>query len=145
MDKQFSEDRYTGIELSLQGARCCIGVGKAVIKALGTPTHVSLKISDTHDSISVFPCDEDDVMSFRVPTRLFSDHRCVMRINSKKFVQGIMSANNLDTNRTYTLSGDYLEDRNIAVFSLAEGVTLHEIRPNKTTKSDLSSPYEEIE
>lgn len=145
MDKPFCDEKNQGIELSLQGARCCIGIGKSVIKALGTPTHVSLKISDSHDSISVFPCDEDDVMAFRVPTKLFSDHRCVMRINSKKFVQGIMSANNLDTNRTYTLSGDYLEDRNIAVFSLAEGVMLHEIRPNRNVKNIQRDPYEGIE
>lgn len=146
MDKPFSDEKNQGIELSLQGARCCIGIGKSVIKALGTPTHVSLKISDTHDSISVFPCDEDDVMAFRVPAKLFTDHRCVMRINSKRFVQGIMSTNDLDTNRTYLLAGEYLEDRNIAVFSLAEGVTLRDIRPNRRVKNDpCNSPNEENE
>lgn len=124
MDKQVSEDKGYQIEMSLQGARNCISIGKGVIKALGTPTHVSLKISDSHDSISVFPCDEDDVMSFRVPTKLFSDHRCVMRINSKRFIHGIMSANDLDITKTYTLSGEYLKDMNIAVFSLVTGATL---------------------
>ena len=38
----------------------CIGIGRGVIKALGFPTHVSLKVSDSHNSISVFSCDEDD-------------------------------------------------------------------------------------
>ena len=46
------------IELTLQGARCCISVSKGVIKALGKSSHVSIKISDNHDSLSVFPCDE---------------------------------------------------------------------------------------
>ena len=128
MDKQPAEDRNDLIELSLQGARNCISTGKGVIRALGKPSHVSLKISDSNDSISVFPCDEDDVMSFRVPTKLFLDHKCVMRINSKRFVHGIMKSNDLDTSRTYTLSGEYLKDKNTAVFSLIDGVTMRTMK-----------------
>lgn len=88
------------------------------------PSHVSIKISDSHDSLSVFPCDEDDVMAFRVPLKLFTDHRCVMRINSKQFVHGIMRTNQMDTSKTYVLSGEFLEEKNTAVFSLVEGVSL---------------------
>ncbi len=84
------------IELSLQGARYCISVSKGVIRALGKPSHVTLKVNDANDSISVFPCDEDDAMAFRVPDRLLIDHKCVMRINSKAFVHSIMEANDLD-------------------------------------------------
>ena len=78
MARSASDKKAYPIEMSLQGKHNCISIGKGVIKALGTPTHVSLKISDTHDSISVFPCDEDDVMAFRVPAKLFVDHKCVM-------------------------------------------------------------------
>ena len=124
MGKQNIDDRNGAIELSIQGAHNCIGVGKGVIRALGRPSHVTMKISDTHDSLSVFPCDEDDVMSFRVPVRLFCDHSCVMRINSKRFVHGLMRSNNMDVSRTYTLSGEYIPDKNVAVFSLVDGVTL---------------------
>ena len=123
-----TSDKNELIELSLQGARNCISIGKGVIRALGKPSHVSLKISDNNDSISVFPCDEDDVMSFRVPAKLFSDHKCVMRINSKRFVHGIMKSNDLDISRTYTLSGEYLQNKNTAVFSLVDGVTLRTIK-----------------
>lgn len=135
MDKSVSENQNYIIEMSLQGARNCISIGKGVIRALGVPSHVSFKISDTHDSISVFPCDEDDVMAFRVPAKLLLDHKCVMRINSKQFVKGIMRANELDTNSTYTLSGEYLADKNIAVFSLVTGATL---RAPKTTDTETS-------
>ena len=61
-------------------------------------------------------------MSFKVPAKLLIDHKCVMRINSKRFVHGIMKSNNLDISRTYTLYGKYLEDKNMAVFSLVDGV-----------------------
>lgn len=123
MEKTADDKAYV-IEMTLQGARNCISIGKGVIRALGSPTHVSLKISDTHDSLSVFPCDEDDIMAFRVPVKLFKDHKCVMRINSKKFVHGIMRTNDLDITKTYVLSGEYLSDVNTAVFSLVDGAKL---------------------
>ena len=124
MSKQVSENKYSGIEITLQGANYCISVGKGVIRAMGSPSHISLKISDDHGSISVFPCEEEDVMAFRVPDKLFLDHRCVMRINSKRFVHGLMKTNDLDITRTYILSGEYLKGKNTAVFSLLEGVKL---------------------
>lgn len=118
------EDKAYKIEMTLQGARNTISVGKGVIRALGCPSHISLKISDTNDSISIFPCDEDNVMSFRVPEKLLVDHHCVMRIFSKKFVQGIMRMNDLDNTKTYNLVGSYLKAQNTAVFSLRGGATL---------------------
>lgn len=122
MDKAATEEKAHAIKITLQGACNCISVGKGVIKALGAPSHVSLMISDNHDSLSIFPCDEDDVMAFRVPAKLFVKHNCAMRINSKRFVHGVMNANNMDTTRTYTLSGEHIRDKNIAIFSLIEGV-----------------------
>ena len=128
MAEATNDNRMYPIELTLQGVRCCISVSKGVIKALGKPSHVSIKISDNHDSLSVFPCDEDDVMAFRVPVKLFTDHKCVMMINSKRFVHGIMKTNQMDISKTYVLSGEYLEEKNTAVFSLVEGVSLRTLK-----------------
>ncbi len=139
MEKTADDKAYV-IEMTLQGARNCISIGKGVIRALGSPTHVTLMISDSHDSLSVFPCDEDDIMAFRVPVKLFKDHKCVMRINSKKFVHGIMKVNDLDITKTYVLSGEYLADVNTAVFSLTEGAT---IRGQK--KEDESKTAAEVD
>ena len=135
MDKVTAKEKSHVIEMTLQGARNCISVGKGVIRALGEPSHVSLKISDNHDSLSVFPCDEDDVMAFRVPVKLLTDHHCVMRINSKRFVHGIMISNNMDITRTYTLSGEYLKDMNTCVFSLVDGVTMR-VMKNQGKQTD---------
>lgn len=137
MSETTNEDRMYPIEMTLQGARCCISIGKGVIKALGKPSHVSIKISDSHDSLSVFPCDEDDVMAFRVPLKLFTDHRCVMRINSKQFVHGIMRTNQMDTSKTYVLSGEFLEEKNTAVFSLVEGVSLRTQKRDGAVMNDF--------
>lgn len=137
MDKAAAEERNYIIDMTLQGARNCISIGKGVIRALGEPSHVSLKISDNHDSLSVFPCDEDDVMAFRVPVKLLVDHHCVMRINSKRFVHGIMRSNGMDITRTYTLSGEYLKDKNIAVFSLVDGVTMRALKKLEQQTDEL--------
>lgn len=48
----------------------------------------------------------------------------IRRINSKQFVHGIMRTNQMDTSKTYVLSGEFLEEKNTAVFSLVEGVSL---------------------
>ncbi len=124
MDKPPSEEKNLPIELTLQGAKYCISISKGTMRALGPPSHVSLKVNEAIDSISVFPCDDDDPMAFRVPDKLLSDRSCVMRINSKQFVHSIMRANNLDITRTYSLAGRYLKEENTAVFSLVDGVTL---------------------
>ena len=119
-----TDEKKFSIDMTLQGARNTISVGKGVIRALGCPTHISLKISDSKDSISIFPCDEDDIMAFHVPEKLLNDHHCVMRIFSKRFVQGIMLMNHLDSTKTYNLVGEYLKDQNTAVFFLNSGATL---------------------
>ena len=137
MDKVTAKEKSHVIEMTLQGARNCISVGKGVIRALGEPSHVSLKISDNHDSLSVFPCDEDDVMAFRVPVKLLTDHHCVMRINSKRFVHGIMRSNNMDITRTYTLSGEYIKGMNTCVFSLVDGVTMRALIVRERQTSDV--------
>ena len=67
-------------------------------------------------------------MAFRVPVKLFTDHKCVMRINSKRFVHGIMKTNQMHISKTYVLSGEYLEEKNTAVFSLVEGVSLRTLK-----------------
>ncbi len=141
MEKATGDDKAYVVEMTFQGGKNCISIGKGVIRALGFPTHISLKISDTHDSVSIFPCDEDDIMAFRVPAKLFTDHKCVMRINSKMFVHGIMRANNLDVTKTYMFSGEYLSDAKAAVFSLTEGAT---IRGLKKETGDKVAPADDV-
>ena len=97
------------------------------IKAFGCPPYITLKISGAKDSIfSVIPCDERDAMSFKVPNSLFTNRHTVMRINSKRFVHGIMLTNDLDISKTYNLSGAYIKGRNTAVFSLVTGIAVRE-------------------
>lgn len=111
------------IRITLHGGKSSISVGRGVIRAFGCPTHISLKISDGNDSISVFPCDEKDIMAFKVPANLFINHHVVMSIHSKRFVHGIMKENDMDVSKTYNLLGEYIQEKNKAVFSLVSGVT----------------------
>ena len=133
MTKEGNSDKPYSIEMSIQGSRYCISIGKGVVRALGKPSHVTMKTTDTQDSVSVLACDEDDVMAFRVPTKFFTDHHCVFRIHSKKFVHGILLANGLDISKTYTVRGEYIEDKGTAVFSLTDGVS---VKPPRVYKEE---------
>lgn len=109
-------------QITIRGRENCIRIGKAVILQLGRPSHISIMVTDSLDTVVVFPCDEDNVMSFKVPQKIYTDHHCNFRIHSKQFVHGIMGVNQMDTNRTYTVSGKYSENDNSMLFHLTDKV-----------------------
>ena len=97
-----------------------ISIGKDVIRLLGSPTHVCLKIHRDGSRIILAPCAADDVMSFKVPESLFTNHHTVFRLHSKQFVHSIMTENGMDLTLSYTVPGIYNEKKNVACFDLKE-------------------------
>ena len=98
-----------------------IRVGTGVIRILGDPEYVSLRINDTWDMIAILPCEGTDLMSFKVPDGLLSDsRRQSLRINSKLFVDMVLSHNNLDTETIHSVKGMYSESENAVLFPLYE-------------------------
>lgn len=112
--------RNMRIEISVQGYRNAISIGKDVIRLLGSPTHVCLKIHRDGSRIILAPCAADDVMSFKVPENLFTNHHTVFRLHSKQFVHSIMTENGMDLTLSYTVPGIYNEKKNVACFDLKE-------------------------
>lgn len=108
--------------ISFKGKGNCIRIGKSVVRLLGNPSYISIKVNDALDTVVVFPCDEDEVMSFKVPQNLFLSHEHSMRIHSKRFVHTLMEMNQMDTERTYSVVGEYTEAENSMIFRLAEKV-----------------------
>ncbi len=100
-------------------------VGKDIIRYLGFPTHVCLRINATRDSFIIFPCKPDDVMSFKVPEHLFTDAHCSMRIHSKQFLYHIVTANSLDDNYVYSYSAHYVKDKNLVLVNLNDESIRH--------------------
>lgn len=120
MSKPMNITREIRVEISIQGKRDAVGIGKDVIRLLGSPSHVSLKVNEDGSKMVIAPCDADDVMSFKTPDKLFSDHRCVFRITSKSFVHDIMTCNNMERELSYTIPGMYSEKQNVACFDFRQ-------------------------
>ena len=59
-----------------------------------------------------------------------------MRIISKKFVHCLMLSNDMDTTKTYTFDGEYVKDKNMAVFSLVDHKEFFRSKAEKATSEE---------
>lgn len=80
-------------------------VNDDIIKSLGYPKHVCLRINESNRSFAIIPCEANDVMSFKIPEKLFTDSKCVFRINSKSFLISLVLKYNLDPTFVYSCKG----------------------------------------
>lgn len=55
--------------MTLQGKSECIGLGRELVRGLGTPAYIKLLISENYDELVFTPCNEKEVMSFKVPNQ----------------------------------------------------------------------------
>ena len=101
----------------IQGYKNTITIGKDVIRLLNFPDHICFSVNDTNGSILMFPCNEDNVMAFKVPENLFTNSKTVFRITSKSFVCGIMKKYGLSLSEVYSYSGVPITENSI-LFSL---------------------------
>ena len=97
-----------------------ITIGKDIVRGLGFPTHVCLRINESTNSVAVMPCEPEDVMSFKVPDNLFTDHHTVFRISSKQFILNLLLKYDLDPAYNYEYKGIISEKLKAAIFSLSE-------------------------
>ena len=120
--KNYEKLNLTTKELSpyilIQAHRFTLTIGKDIIRSLGFPTHVCLRINETNNSFAIIPCKEDDVMSFKVPEKLFTDSKCVFRIYSKQFLINIILKYDLDPYCVYECNGIHSKKVNAVIVSL---------------------------
>ena len=102
----------------IQPYKYTITIGKDIVRALGFPKYVCLRINESSNSFAIIPCEEHDVMSFKVPERLLSDHHTVFRINSKQFVLNLILKYDLDVSCVYGCRGAYGQKVNAVIVSL---------------------------
>lgn len=110
--------RTARLLITLQGLKGCINIGKDIVRVLGAPAYICLRIAKDQSSIALKACEETDVMSFKVPEKLLFDRHCNLRIFSKRFVCDIMTANGMDTLRTYPITGVYSDKENVVIVPL---------------------------
>lgn len=116
----------TGAELenlcvSIQGRWNRIRISKNVVRVLGSPEYVCLRVNESLTSFAIMPCDSKDLMSFRVPPGLSGYTKKDFNIYSKAFIVSILEANDFDITRTYRLYGKYSNEKNAVIFRMLTG------------------------
>lgn len=112
--------RKVSLLASIYGKKNTLFIGKDVLRVLGGPTHICLKVNQKMDSFLVTPCAEKDPMSFKVPKDILMTPRPEMHVVSQSFVIGLLAMNDLDFENTYNMSGIYSEKHNAVVFNMAD-------------------------
>ena len=93
----------------IQPYKYTLTIGKDIIRVLGFPKFVCLRINEVNNSFAIIPCEEHDVMSFKVPDRLLTDHHSVFRINSKQFILNLIDKYGLEEYHVYGCKGKYAQ------------------------------------
>lgn len=107
------------LTITLQGKEGAIGIGKNVVRVLGAPQYLTLRISYKNNSLLLQPCDQKDVMSFEIPHNFLSGRHVNYRIRSLSFVRELLDSNGLMNDSTYVLDGLYSSRLNAVAFPLA--------------------------
>lgn len=115
------EKKYDHLELVVDGKNYRFSFGKDIVRVLGNPAYICIRINKDYDSILVKPCEPKDPMSFKVPARLLTNHHCVFRVNSKSFIHSLLTANSIDSNKTYYFSGIYCPEHNSVIIPITLG------------------------
>ena len=74
------------LNVSIYGRESALNIGKDVLRVLGAPKDVCLKVSQRMNSFVVMPCDENDVLSFHVPDDFMLNSHRMMRVISNCFL-----------------------------------------------------------
>ena len=109
------EKNYNHFELCILGKTHSISVVKDIIRLLGVPNYICIRVNKEYNSILVRPCEKDDPLSFRVPSKLFDRSNNVFRINSKSFVLDLFFMNGLELGKSYSFKGEYDKQRNVVI------------------------------
>ena len=106
------------LTVSIMGKEGAIGIHKNIVRSLGCPNYLCLRVSRSNNSFLLRPCNADDKLSFQMPQDFLNDHHINYRIRSLRFVQDLLSINKLDKNGSYYLTGQMLKNNIAIVFPL---------------------------
>lgn len=107
---------------SLYGKEYRIHFAKDILRVLGKPQFICIKVNKDMSSFIITPCEGKAYLSFRVPDNLFAGNGVKMRIGSQGFVLDLLSKNGLDIGQTYRVDGAYLKKYNAVAFDMKQAV-----------------------
>ncbi len=121
-----SEKLWSGVKksanlrISLYGRKHVLQIGKDVVRVLGAPPYLAVRINQEMDSLLIESAMEKHKLSFKVADDLYVNGNRQMTITSTSFISGIMIRNALDMKETYQVEGVYSEKNNAVVFNLKD-------------------------
>jgi len=110
--------RTVRLNITVKGPRDRIYISKDVIRALGVPPYICIKINEDMSALAIEPSEEKEYMSFKVPEKLFDDHKHEFTVHSKRFVHELIIANGLDITKNYPLRGVCAQNGNAILFKM---------------------------
>ena len=117
-DKKEPKKRTVHLNITVKGARDRIYISKDVIRTLGFPPYICIKINEDMSALAIEPGEEKEYMSFKVPEKLFDSHKHEFTVHSKSFVHELLSKNGLDTTKNYPLRGICTQTGNAILFKI---------------------------
>lgn len=123
-DESMKEKFLCGYHLtaSFYGKEFRIHFAKDILRILGKPQFICIKVNKDLSSFIITPCEGKMYMSFAVPKNLFTGNGVKMRIGSQGFVLELFLKNGMDIDQTYRVDGIYLEKHNAVAFNMKEAV-----------------------
>lgn len=112
------DTKKTKLRISFQGAWNVIRIGKGVVKVLGEPEYICLRVNERMDILAIRPCGPCDQMSFKVPPDFTKRTERLFRIISKRFVRSFLEQNHLNPDITYSVDGEYSEADHAVFFDM---------------------------
>ena len=106
--------------LSVESKNYRMTIGLDVVRILGCPQYTTFKVKKDMSYLTIYPCKEKEEPSFKVPDKFFIHEHCSYRINSKSFVSGLYTTNQLDEQKNYYFIGIYSKDKNAVIFDMKD-------------------------
>lgn len=114
------------LSITINGKQNTIRVTKNVIKILGLPDYVCLRVNNDYSSFAILSCSSKDLLSFKVPKDFITNPRGDFRIYSKRFIRSVFSGKGLRNDSSYLFYGYYLEKNNAVIFNVSEAKYLEQ-------------------
>ncbi|MDD3337166.1 MAG: hypothetical protein PHI98_16915 [Eubacteriales bacterium] len=104
--------------------RRSIYLWRDVVRVLGAPKYVSIRVNQEYDSFAVTPGEANGYMSFLVPDGLSSAKQPAVGIHSSRFCEELIAMNDLTVGESYRIEGHYSEKNNAVIFNVADAVVI---------------------
>ncbi len=120
-EKMWNGNKYRAKpDISIYGRKKVIHIGKDILRLLGGPEFICIRINKEMDSLVISPCGSKELISFKVPQDIMFNSDRMMRVSSRSFVSGILTMNNMSDRVTYKITGIYLEKDNAVAFRISD-------------------------